>query len=46
MAIAVPWLIELPSESLTGLLQVLPQSSERVNMIFVLEVPVNFAHVK
>src|SRR4030042_7017697 len=46
MAIAVPWLIELLSESLIGLLQVAPQSNERVNMIFVLVLPVNFAQVK
>src|SRR5512136_1724787 len=43
MAIVVPWFIELLSESLMGVLQVAPQSRERVNMIFVLVLPVNLA---
>ena len=37
----VPWLIELLSLSLVGLLHVFPQSVERENMIFVLVEPVN-----
>ncbi len=41
IAMFVPWLMELDSESLVGFDQVLPQSSERVNMILVLWLPVN-----
>ncbi len=46
MARFVPWLIELDSESLSGLDQVFPQSSERENMIFVLVEPVKRLHTR
>jgi hypothetical protein len=42
----VPWLIELDSESLIGLDQVFPQSTERENMIFVLVAPVKRLHTR